>query len=510
MAEPQENLHGMVAHLKRVLNTPVYALPVDVFRILVGMLSFFYFLQTLREVGDFSSPHGLLDHKLLQEIYWVTRLSLFQSGMGEPVFRCAYLLAMLASLLLVLGIRVKIIAVVLYVIAVSTYRWNFLVSNVEDGVMHLLLFWMILLPVGNTLTLREWITDGRTAVDRWKRQMVPGGAVHIFLGNLAMIYVVAGLWKWTSPLWRDGTALYVILKLPVSRAPEFWRPQHLPALELINYITLLTEPMLAVLIFLPARHALKWLLVPVLVGFHLGIVATLNLPFANVGMVGALVLIFRDELMQRVYRDARIDMPRASHPYRVADKLAIFVVACLAFQMLADIKNPPWRTPTVEAGRRNEEFATERVVADVLASNPFHAPLWMLGIAQSYRLFDWIDDRNFVSHYTVVDKHHGFEEAVDPGELFPSSLRSVLLQANLHGVTWAKIPESRRRELKQSIYARAAQRYCRRRGPGELIEVYATLERVTARSDSRTQPAPKFLLQFKCQPTGPRISYMLL
>ncbi|MDQ7843565.1 MAG: hypothetical protein QN141_10565 [Armatimonadota bacterium] len=493
--------------LTRAFMCPVYALPVDVFRILVGGITFLYFLRTWTEIDDFSSPDGLLDHALLQRIFWASRMGLFQAGMSEALIRFTYLLALGASLLLVLGVRPRLAAAALYLVAVSTYRWNFPVSYVEDGVMHLLLFWSILLPVGTTLTLSDWLAGGRRVPENWIRRTVPGAAVRLFLINLAMVYVVAGLWKWTSPMWRQGTALYVILQLSVSRAPTFWEPRHLPALAAVNHAVLLTEPLLALLVLWPVRPV-KWLLVPVLLAFHLGIVATMDIPLANLGMAGALVLILRHDLMRLLCRSGPPPLPAPVPPARRADRLGAFVVACLALQMVADIQNPPWRTPTAEAGGPPEEFASERVVADVLSVNPFHLPLWMVGISQSYRLFDWIDDRNFVFRYTLIERRGGSAVLGDPRDLFPSSPRSTLLQANLHGVTWAKIPRSRRGELKESILRRAARRYCLRRGPVGPVDVFATVERVVVPEHSAPSVRTSRLLRFTCRPDQVEISSM--
>jgi hypothetical protein len=214
---------------------PTFALPIDIFRVLVGLLGFVYFVQLMIEVPDFSSPEGLIDHKLLQEIFWYTRWSLFQAGMASWHFYLIFLLAALAAWMVILGWRPKLAAAVLYVIAVSTYRWNFLVVYLDDGMMYLVLLWLLLLPIGRTLVFQEWLTTGKPVWRRWKQTTIPRVAVHGFLANLALLYLTAGLWKWTSPMWLDGSALYAGLKMSISRAPDFWRPEHLHLLTIAKY-----------------------------------------------------------------------------------------------------------------------------------------------------------------------------------------------------------------------------------------------------------------------------------
>ena len=374
-----------------------YALPVDLFRVLVGLLSCAYFLQILREAPQFSNPNGLLDHELAQELFWYTRLSLFQPGIELPLLQTVFVLASVASLALALGYRVKLMAALLFVVAVSTYRWNFLIMYVDDGIMHLLLAWLLLLPVGHTLVLHEWLADRHGSVERWKQALVPGAAVYCFLANLALLYLVAGLWKWASPMWRDGLALYAILKLPIAYQPDFWQPGHLPVLKIANYFALALEPLLPLMFVLPTNHRLKWALGAALLGFHLGILATLKIPYANIASTAALVIVFRDELMQLIGGRAP-GLPHRERPYTLdsSARIALLFVGGLAMTMLWDLRAPAWRAPAgdVRAGSRTSEQRTDDSHL-AFRSNPMYVPLWVVGIAQSYRLFDWIDERNF-------------------------------------------------------------------------------------------------------------------
>ena len=66
------------SRLTTALSRPTYALPVDLLRVLVGLLSFSYFLRTFFDAEDFSCPNGLIDHELSYELFWYTRWSLFQ------------------------------------------------------------------------------------------------------------------------------------------------------------------------------------------------------------------------------------------------------------------------------------------------------------------------------------------------------------------------------------------------------------------------------------------------
>jgi len=174
----------LLIHLRQALARPTDALPLDIFRVLVGLLTFIYFLQTFLEARDFSGPDGLIDHELSQKIFWFTRIGLFPPDSSLLFFQTIFLIACLCSWAVILGYRVKIFAAILYLIAVSTYRWNFLVMYVDDSIMHLALFWLLLLPVGRTLVLSEWRADRKEAWQRWKHATAPGFAVRSCSGTL--------------------------------------------------------------------------------------------------------------------------------------------------------------------------------------------------------------------------------------------------------------------------------------------------------------------------------------
>ena len=53
---------------------PVDALPIDLFRVCVGLVLLVYFVRTLLEVKDFSGPDGLLDHSLILKMYFTEKI----------------------------------------------------------------------------------------------------------------------------------------------------------------------------------------------------------------------------------------------------------------------------------------------------------------------------------------------------------------------------------------------------------------------------------------------------
>jgi hypothetical protein len=511
--------------LLRRFSAPVDSLPLDLFRVLVGLVVFVYFLQTLFEAKDFSGPDGLIDHELSQKIFWFTRIGFFHPGPSLRLFQAIFLAACLCCWPVILGYRVKLFAAILYLIAVSTYRWNFLVMYVDDSVVHLALFWLLLLPVGRTLVAREWLANRRDAWERWKQAKAPGAAVRCFMWNLALIYVVAGLWKWTSPMWRDGSALYVILKLPISLTPNLWQPSHFTALRLLSYCALIAEPLFALIFILPRGHRAKYGLLVVLLGFHLGTLVTLRIPYANVACIAALVIPFGGELMNKL-RQGQSESIASFVPTRLAFSgiVALAFVTVLTLAMISSVTLPEWRAPSrvaaASSGQNVQALSAKAGLLDRGTTSvgrfnyeglptlqwSFFSVLWCMGQAQQYQLFNWIDERNYTVHYDVIEMRN--QQALrrsEPGTVMPQSTRGNLLQVYMHGLTWMRIPPERKAELQSSLQLRFARRYCQEFHPDGEVTFYSTLERVYAEGNRIEEDHVPFM-KFKCEGDEPRMS----
>lgn len=518
---------NLISSWHLALTNPTYALPVDGFRILVGVLGFIYFFQLIREVPDISAPDGYLDHALLQEALWFLRWNLFQPGMQSWHFYGIFSLGLLVCMLVIVGWHPKWAAAYLYLITVSTYRWNFLVSYLDDSLMHLAFVWLLLLPIGRTLTLHGWLREGPAAWRRWQETLVPGLAVHSFLGNLGLIYLVAGLWKWTSPMWLDGSALYAGLNMPISLAADFWQPAHFPVLQVFNYVALLLEPVLIFLVVLPRNHPLKWLLVAGAAGLHVGICLTLRIPYANAICLSGLVLVLRDEGMGWLRSPtANHIRPPASPRIDRSGKLACALVTLLALTMLGDTL-PWWIEPGSLSRQRSPDGLTllpGQVVADWRSrhnannvwghfapdGNPLYVPLWLAGLAQKYRLFDWIDDVNYVASYEIRDGPAVLTGNAALERLFPMTARGVILQAYVNDVRWVILPPSQGNVVKQSLFERIARRYCQAYASHDQVEVFVTVERITVDNLQLNQGMRERFMAFECTADWPSMNYMRL
>lgn len=487
----------LAMNLWPILAGPTYALPLDIFRVLVGLLTLGYFARTWREAPLFSGPDGLLDHALQRELLPFTRLTLFPPRASLRLLRTLYAFGCAAAVLLVLGIAVQASALTLYVLAVSTYRWNFLLMYVDDAIIHLTLFWMVLLPVGETLTLPGFLSDPTNAWSTWQTATVPGLAVRCFLLNLGLVYVVAGLWKWTSPMWRRGMALHASLQMAVAYRPSAWGPDRSTALRFGNYFALVIEPALALLLIAPAHSPMKLILAAGAIAFHVGIIVTMKFPFANLAMLGALVVMFSPELMGLL---GSPPLAAVALPVTPFDALAIGVVGCLVLLFLL---NGLWY--------RGGSPTQWRLGATRHGINPFYIPLWAVGLAQSYRLFDWIDERNYHVDYELVEVcPESPPQRIESTVLFPRSMRHILLQSYLHGNIWVQLDPDRLPALRATILTRYARVYCRTHPTPAAREVHAIVQRLTPDNLDLHRGEHRPLMRFSNENGATDVTGMLL
>lgn len=340
-----------LASARAALERPFSAGCVGRFRYAAAGVAALYFLRLACEHPFLSSSSGLLDHRQLP---WFAWQPIFRQDSSDGVLRAWLGLGAVLSLA---AARWRLAALAAYVVAVSAYRWNLAVLSVDDALAHLLLFWLTLLPEapGNVVTVR-------------------GVVPRCILLNLSLIYLIAGLTKWASPMWREGSALYAVMLLPGSRLEEAFLNAHLNSLLLLNWLALLVEPLLAALPWMRLPWRKVWICLGV--AMHLGILMAIDVPIANLACLAIYVLAWADDEPEAA--------PSKSRGFSVSERLAVYALGLLTLTMLGSALQPSWRA---------SRSATGSELGDSV-QKALYAQLWLLGLAQQYRLLDWIDERN--------------------------------------------------------------------------------------------------------------------
>ena len=241
-------------------------------------------------------------------------------------------------------------------------------------------------------------------------------------------------------MWRDGSAMHSALRMPIARTPGFWTLRWRTPLQLVTWAALVMEPLFPLIFVLPAGAPAKWVLLAGAVVFHLGIALTLKIPYSNLAMMAALPLALSPEIMQGWLGAPAVGGMgggpgvAAGGPGVAAAGpgpdgiVALALVGLVAAQVVWEAAN---------TGRR----LRPRYSASGW-DNPVRALLWMVGIFQSYRLFDWVDARNYHVRFEVTrigaDGTPG-NAALDPDALFPQTMRHLLLRSYLVGNIWMRM-----------------------------------------------------------------------
>jgi hypothetical protein len=471
-----------------------FALPLDCFRIGVGSLTLLYFFRTIFEAPYYLAHDGFINHELLQHIFWFTWQPIFHPSMSTPVVQMILSLGILFSLFLIIGFRPRLSAFILYIMVVCLYRYQFLVFFVDDVIMHLLLFWCFILPVGNTLKLIPWLKNKHN-LSQWKEIKVESLGLSLFLFNIALIYFVAGVSKFTSSLWLDGVAVLAVLKLPMAWFSAYSLEDYEILLKIGNYLALILEAPFALLVLLKPWSRLKLLLGLLLVIFHLFIIVTLDVPFANLGCLTLVPLIFRHEVMDLFFKKNKSsEISNVSiKNYRIANRLALIMVFFLTGAMMCQLAQGQWRNAKRDTGKSTvSETKISSAESGGIIQTGFYAGLWAMGLAQGYRLLDWIDERNFHQTITIFGN-----DKILSTRLVPPGMRGNLMMTYISDITWMHVHPEFLEQLKKDVKKRLKSVYCRNFDKKTKIVVTQSLTKIDS-FRPLYRPA-ETILKFECE-----------
>ena len=202
--------------------------------------------------------------------------------------RIALALMGLQSLLLLLGIVSRFQALSLFILITSFQSRNPLITDGEDTVLRLWLFFMMLMPLDYRWSLGGWLWR------KWRGNAAPPESLS--LDSQASWPVMASAWglrlvqieitaiylstawsKWQGETWRDGSALFYVSRMD-DVFGRLWLPDTLFVTDWIvrmsTWSVLGLETLLPLLLWLPATRRLGVVLA---IGLHLAIEYAMHL-----------------------------------------------------------------------------------------------------------------------------------------------------------------------------------------------------------------------------------------
>ncbi|MCK8433946.1 HTTM domain-containing protein [Streptomyces sp. D2-8] len=283
---------------------PVSLYAASVLRIGYGLLYLIFLLREFPHRDEIWGPGSPWTPALAQELFaqtgWFSILALSDS---RAFFELCYVLALVTSTLFMLGWRTRVMSVLFAVVVISFHARAIFMTDGGDNLVLLMALYLVLTACG-----RRWSLDAR----RHRRKAVPAGsaprppsspltrelrdarttlvtAVHncgmfVIAAQVCLLYGSAGLYKVQGPSWGNGTALHYALNLELFRPwPELSHlvDEHTLAIAVAGYVTVLLQVAFPFVLF----GRLKYPVLTLLLGMHIGIAVLMGLPLFSGAMI---------------------------------------------------------------------------------------------------------------------------------------------------------------------------------------------------------------------------------
>lgn len=229
------------------------------------------------------APRAYLIDTIGERLAW--SLHMFDGGAGAQTL--LFVIAALAAVGLLVGYRTRTMAVVSWVLLASLQARNPWVTNAGDGLLRVMLFWAMFVPLG-----RRWSIDALRRPDLTERPLLSVATAAIMI-QLCIMYVLTAVSKW-NPVWHDGEAMdRVVHYVMYLKGTGYWLREYPNLLYALSVATPWLELILPLLIWIPlGTRWLRVLVIGAMVGFHMGIEFTLTTGlFQYVAVVSWLLFI---------------------------------------------------------------------------------------------------------------------------------------------------------------------------------------------------------------------------
>jgi len=267
---------------------PVYSLAL--FRIIFGLVLLCDAVYNLMNIKEYLGPQGLIgfDRYKGRSGYAFSLFRLFPPTLGSAyaiVFIHIFFL-----LFLILGLLTQLSTFFVFLTLCSIVNRNPTICNGGDNVSRVMCFLLIFAPSGEVYSLDNLIFPSGPGTSTIYFQP---WAVRLMQVQLSIIYIYTAYWKLKGATYRNGTALYYVVK------NDLYKRFSVPEIVVRRpFVQVLTWGVLALEFALGFGLWVEDVRVPLLIGgflLHLSIEYLLNVHFFSWYMMAAL-LLFIDPL----------------------------------------------------------------------------------------------------------------------------------------------------------------------------------------------------------------------
>jgi hypothetical protein len=242
-----------------------------VVRIAVGLLTAIWAISLAPDLGEFYMRDGIVGDPAAGRFAW----GLLGSSRSSGAVWAVWGVLVVSALCLATGTFTRVAAAAAWIAYVSLLRRNPSVFNSGDVLLSLVIFYVMLMPSGNALSIDRW---RRKRDDFWEFPERCPWALRLLQIQLVVVYLATVWIKARGVSWNDGTAVSNALRIAdhTRITVPSWVTDSLLASNLLTYGTFAIEAVLGVFVW--HRRTRPWVL-----GFgillHLFIEATILIGF---------------------------------------------------------------------------------------------------------------------------------------------------------------------------------------------------------------------------------------
>ncbi|MDX6761188.1 HTTM domain-containing protein [Streptomyces sp. F8] len=305
---------------------PISLYAASVLRIGYGLLYLVFLLREFPHRDEIWGPGSPWTPALAQQLFdqtgWNSILILSDS---RAYFELCYVMALVISALFMLGWRTRAMSVLFAVVVASFHARSIFMTDGGDNLILLMSLYLVLTACG-----RRWSLDARR--DRLKAAragntpkpaksfctqqlldarttlitVVHNCGILVIGAQVCFLYGSAGLYKIQGPTWGGGTALHYALNLELFQpwpALSHLVDEYPLVIAIASYLTVLLQVAFPFVLF----GRLKYPVLTVLLGMHIGIAVLLGLPVFSGAMIVADAVFLPDRFyafLPRLWRRA--------------------------------------------------------------------------------------------------------------------------------------------------------------------------------------------------------------
>ncbi|MET9848713.1 HTTM domain-containing protein [Streptomyces ossamyceticus] len=308
---------------------PVSLHAASVLRIGYGLLYLLFLLREFPHRDEIWGPGSPWTPALARQLFAQTGWTSFLTLSDSPAyFELCYALALVTSVLFMLGWRTRVVSVLFAAVVTSFHARAVFMTDGGDNLILLMSLYLVLTACG-----RRWSLDARRKRLKALRagntpeppRSLFGGqlrdartslvaVVHncgmfLIAAQVCFLYGAAGLYKVQGPSWSSGTALHYVLNLELFRpwpVLSHFVDEHTLVVAVVGYMTVLLQVAFPFVLF----GRLKYPVLAMLLGMHIGIAALMGLPLFSGAMIVADAVFLPDRFYTLVPHLCRRAMRR--------------------------------------------------------------------------------------------------------------------------------------------------------------------------------------------------------